>query len=59
MNTFSAPKEGLEVMWESGTQSEYNDLLPLLDDGIEPDLKATIPASLPSESIPTAQIINI
>jgi hypothetical protein len=49
MVTFSAPKEGLEVIWESVTRSEYTDLLPLLD-GIEPELKAAIAVSLPSES---------
>lgn len=48
MNTFSAPKEGLEVMCESRTRSEYTDL-PALE-LIEPVLKAAIAVSLPSES---------
>jgi hypothetical protein len=39
-----------EVRLETWTQSDYTDLLPLLDDGIESELKADIQSSLPTES---------
>lgn len=49
-NTFSSPKEGLLVICEMETLSEYIDRLPLLGEGLIPAPTDAIEVALPSES---------
>ena len=48
--TLSSPEDGLLVIWDKDTRSEYMDLPPLLVEGLKPELTEAIEVSLPSES---------
>lgn len=50
MYTLSPPSDGLLVIWEMETLSEYIDLAPLLVEGLKPEPTDAIKVSLPSES---------
>lgn len=50
MYTLSPPSDGLLVIWEMETRSEYIDLAPLLVEGLKPEPTDAIKVSLPSES---------
>lgn len=50
MYTLSPPSDGLLVIWEMETLSEYIDLAPLLVEGLKPEPTDAIEVSFPSES---------